>query len=104
MIISFVVAVTGHCLSVELNDRQVSEYRNCVQDMQRYFSPQLDRQRRAAHNKVSQPVLEALMVDCPELDPQELLLEARSIVTEFFVKTHPGRSRVGELRNSGSLI
>jgi len=103
MLLTFTIPSTGHIRSVDLRDELVHEYKLSIQEMSRYFSPALDRQRRAAHNKVAASLVPILKEELPEEDDASLTQEARRIVTGFLEESLTGRSMVRELLDSGLL-
>jgi hypothetical protein len=104
MLLTFTVPQTGHIHKVTLKDELVHEYKMTVEEMAKFFSPQLDRQRRAIHNKVAQPVMNILIQELPDEDPKDVAEEARHIVTNFLDSTlNTGRSMLRDLYLSGSL-
>lgn len=104
MLLMFTVPATGRAHSVELKPVLVQEYRETVSDMIKYHSPSLDRLRRAAHNKLAEPVLAVLQSELPTEDPAELSKEARHIVATFLEQSLTGRSTVRELLASNTLL
>lgn len=101
MFITFTVPVTGNTHKVDLRPELIQEYRVTVEEMKKYNSPSLDRVRRQAHNKLSQPVLSVLQSELPDLELPQLAIEARQIVATFLEQSLTGRSTVRELLNSG---
>lgn len=96
---------TGEVRELSIHDNLVHEYQRVIKDMQMFFSPQLDRERRAVHNKLSSPVAKVVREWNPELPESEVMEEARHIVTGFLEQAAPtGLSRVQALRLSGLLI
>ena len=104
MLITFTVPMTGTTHHIQLKDELIQEYKLTIEEMTKYFSPALDKQRRIIHNKVAQPVLQALEDELPNEDHAALADEARKVVTQVFESSLTGRSRVRELQCSGLLI
>lgn len=103
MLLTFTIPATGHIRSVDLRDELVHEYKLSVMEMSRYFSPALDRQRRAAHNRCAASLIPVLKEELPEENEADLAQEARRIVTGFLEESLTGRSMVRELLDSGLL-
>lgn len=81
MNIRFRVLATGESFAVQLKAESVLDYRATVEEMARFFSIAIDRQRRAGHNKVAAPILSILREQLPTEDESALAKEARDLVT-----------------------
>jgi len=96
-------SIRGQQCEAALNDELIEIYRRSIELMYKLHSPSLDRERRKAHNKVSQPVFEILKTLLPDEEEYVLLEESRHIVTAFFDSAPTGRSTVGLLLGSDLL-
>lgn len=81
MRLEFNILFSGASYCVDLNQAAVLDYRATVEEMARFFSIAIDRQRRAAHNKVAAPILSILREQLPTEDESALAKEARDLVT-----------------------
>ena len=104
MLMTFTVPCTGHVHQIQLPDAVIHEYRMTIEEMEKFRCPQLDRLRRAAHNKLSTPICTILRDEMPDKTEKELMEEARNLTTQFLDNSPVGRSTVGVVRNSALYI